>query len=123
MKAVGKIVEIAKAINNSKGMHDVVGWTAHGATEAANLLVHGHAAPMYAHGTSPPDQGLEQAKAQALEARPDPEHAALDVQNVSHSDPITPGPTPGQAKMERANAAMQSRMNNPQPQQSQEMSR
>ncbi len=30
-------------------------WFAHGATEAANMVIHGHAAPMYAGNVSPPD--------------------------------------------------------------------
>lgn len=30
-------------------------WFAHGATEAANMVLHGHAAPVYAGNVSPPD--------------------------------------------------------------------
>lgn len=30
-------------------------WLAHGATELANFIVHGHPAPMYARSVSPPD--------------------------------------------------------------------
>ena len=31
-------------------------WLAHGATEAANMVLHGHPAPVYAGNVSPPNQ-------------------------------------------------------------------
>jgi len=38
------------------GWADLKNWMAHGATELANVLVHGHPAPMYASTASPPEQ-------------------------------------------------------------------
>ncbi len=41
--------------NFFKNDGSITQWFAHGATEAANMVIHGHAAPMYAGNVSPPD--------------------------------------------------------------------
>jgi hypothetical protein len=42
-------------------------WFAHGATEAANMVLHGHAAPVYAGNVSPPDQMSTEFQPSVLE--------------------------------------------------------
>lgn len=42
--------------NFFKNDGSITQWFAHGATEAANMILHGHAAPVYAGNVSPPDQ-------------------------------------------------------------------
>ncbi len=52
-------------------------WFAHGATELANMTLHGHPAPVYAGSVSPPDQvgsllfpGKEMAVAPSVDIEP-----------------------------------------------------
>ena len=103
-----KAVQALRHLNQSKGAHDLTGWLAHGATEAANFLVHGHAAPMYTHGASPPEltsgHGQEDFDKHNQDAeRRDAEHA--------------------ESKLERAAQGMKARMESPQQSPEQERSR
>jgi hypothetical protein len=100
MKIVGKAIQILKDINNSKGAQDLSGWIAHGATELANVNMHGHAAPMYTQAGSPPDQQ---------------EETEFDKHNREAET--------RDAKLDRASQGMKSRMDAPQPPREQEMSR
>ena len=79
-----------RGLSNHQGAVNIF---AHGATELANILVHGHPAPMYAHNAAPPDIPQE-AQQEANRAAMPLDDMKLDVQNVLHSEPITPQPTP-----------------------------
>lgn len=62
-KVVGKVVGGIKDVATLKTFREnffkndgsISQWFAHGATEAANMVLHGHAAPVYAGNVSPPD--------------------------------------------------------------------
>lgn len=125
------VQQIGQALNNlnqSKGAHDFTKWFAHGATESANLIVHGHAAPMYDSG-SPMHAKIqplhsEQEGGQSPHLDPS-ENMELDSANVVHSEPLSPSHAPGHAmaRLQRSLEAKGDRMNVPAQQQSQEMSR
>jgi hypothetical protein len=108
MKIVHRIAEALRSLNQSKGAQDLTGYIAHGATEAANLLVHGHAAPMYAHGTSPPE----------LESLYGKEDFDKHNQDAERRDAEQ-----ARSKLERASQGMKSRMEAAHQPQEQERSR
>ena len=51
-------------------------WFAHGATEAANMLLHGHPAPVYAGNASPPNLIVSNSMEQEAGEAPQVETAA-----------------------------------------------
>ena len=53
--------------NFLKNDGSITQWFAHGATESANMLIHGHAAPMYAGNVSPPDAMSNEMETSASE--------------------------------------------------------
>lgn len=57
-------------------------YLSHGATEAANFVVHGHAAPMYSHAASPGDQpAVDSANS------PDPAVASPEANQIATASP------------------------------------
>ena len=60
-KQYGKDVITGKKLWEGIKQNDgaVDGWVAHGATELANMLLHGHPAPVYARTLGPADQQAE----------------------------------------------------------------
>ena len=58
-------VKMATKALKAVGDETFFNWLAHGSTELANMVLHGHAAPVYSHGFSPAqDTPLEQQPAQ-----------------------------------------------------------
>jgi hypothetical protein len=97
-----RIGQWLRNLNHSRGAHDLTGWLGHGATELANVNIHGHAAPMYAHNISPQQQeAFDQHNENATER--DAQHA--------------------QSKLDRAMQGMQERMQDKSQEQEQGMSR
>lgn len=67
---MSKIEKIKNTIKDAaklklvRGDDSIRQWGAHGATELANMLLHGHPAPVYAGNQSPPDQLTNEPVAQ-----------------------------------------------------------
>jgi hypothetical protein len=91
LQAGVKAVEALRAVANSKGGQDLSGFMAHGATELANVMIHGHPAPMYAHNAAPPEQQTEADKHNEMSAARDAArdkaratNQAIDQRNQEH---------------------------------------
>lgn len=106
MKPLRAAVQTLRNIANSKGGQDLEGWLKHGGTELANVMVHGHPAPMYGHHASPPDQ-------LAPETDFDKHNQDAEQRDADHA----------KSRLDRASQGMKSRMETEPPQRPMEMER
>ena len=88
----------ARNVANSKGGYEIGNWLNMGSSELGNLIVHGHAAPIYSASQMPPSLQIADVQQEANRAAMPLDEMKLDVQNVLHSEPITPQPTPAVSK-------------------------
>ena len=67
-------------------------WVAHGSTEAANMLLHGHPAPVYAGNVAPPDllspDPQEPVGLEVQEAKPQMSFLAQKMQEIQQQPEI-----------------------------------
>ncbi len=107
----GIVQQILQSQGFQQGLSELTSWVGHGATEAANVLLNGHVAPVYSHSLSPAGQAEPESQLEPTPTNPDvqPITQTIDTESVasiqSDSLQVTPSETPETQEMVTSHGA------------------